>query len=222
MFDKLVAHKLAGCKKAIHAFSVRPQPLVDVRLCHQRHPCSPSRIALLLQRVPEFTALACLAGFSSQHQVVARAQHLEVVQVIDDRNFLRLQLPQDRRRQMMVDIPHVGHVRPEIRDHRPNPPSRLARINRAPGQPHLLEPSTFLLEVDMRHEMAIVRRRAASRIGHGKQRHLMPPRSQEFHGFEQVHLRATEGDSYTCCKTRFSGAALLSLATKSCVIGKLS
>ena len=193
VFDKLVPHKFTGCKKAVHAFFVRSHPFVQVCLCHQSNPRAPSRIALLFQSMPEFTALARLASFSPQHQVVARTQNLEVVQVVDDRNLLRLQLPQDRRRQVVINIPHVRHIRPEIRDHPPYPPPRLAGVNRTPGQPHLLEPPTALLEVDVGHEMAIVWRGTALRICHGKQCHFMPPGSQQFHGFEQVNLGATKG-----------------------------
>src|SRR5580693_1135739 len=62
-----------------------------------------------------------------------------------------------------------------------------------PSQPHLLEPSTSLLEVDGGHEVAVIGSRAASRIRHGKQRYLVSPGSQQFHGFEQVNLGAAEG-----------------------------
>src|ERR1700740_3302278 len=111
MFDKLVAHKLAGRQKAIHAFPVCPEPFMDVSLRYERYPRAQAGITLLLDRVPELAALAGLTGLPAQNQIVAGAQDLEIVQVIQDRNSLLLQLPQDGRRQMMIDISHMSYVR---------------------------------------------------------------------------------------------------------------
>src|SRR5580704_9228297 len=102
---------------------------------------------------------------------------------------------------MVIDIAHMSHVRPELRDHRPNPQPRLARINRAPSQPRLTKPSgrgleiflEILLEINVWHKMAVVRSRLAARISHRKQRDLMSLRTHQLHGFEQVDLGAAEG-----------------------------
>src|ERR1700719_892773 len=98
MLDKLVAYKLTWSKKAVDASPVGSDPFMDVRFRHQSYPRAPSRIALLLQRMPKVAPFACFTGLAAQHQVVAGAQHFEVIEVIDNGNSLLLQLPQNRRR----------------------------------------------------------------------------------------------------------------------------
>ena len=194
MLHKFVAYKLAGSQKAIHAFSIRSQPFVNIGLRRQHYPRAPSRIALLLQQAPKFPTLASFACLPLRHQVVPGTEHLEVVQVIKNRNFLRFQLPQNRRRQMVIYISHVRHIGLEFRDHRLNPPPRLKRVDCLPGQPHLLQPSILFLEISVWHEVPIVGSGLPARIGHRKQRHFMPMGAQQFHSFEQVNLGATEGE----------------------------
>src|SRR5208282_3331723 len=114
---------------------------------------------------------------------------------------------------MVINVPHMSHIRPEFRDHRPNPASCLAGINRPRRQLNLVKPSALLLEIDVRHKIPVVRSRTPSRIGHRKQRHLMPLGTHKFHRFEQVDLGAAEGmvifvaiqDPHEECITAISG-----------------
>src|SRR5947208_10237457 len=84
MLHEFVSHKLAGSQKQVHTFAVGSQPAMDVSFRCQRRPCAQSRITLGAQRVPKFTAFARLACLTLRHQVVARTEQLEVIQVIHD------------------------------------------------------------------------------------------------------------------------------------------
>ena len=94
---------------------------------------------------------------------------------------------------MVINVADMGYIGLEFGDHGTNPAPCLARINRLPRQPDFTKPSARFLEVDMRHEMAIIWGGLPSRVGHGKQRRLMTFGAQKSHGLEQVDLGSAEG-----------------------------
>ena len=143
--------------------------------------------------MPELAPFARLARLPLQYQVIGRAEQLKVIDVIDHGNVLRFQFPQNRRRQMVIDAPNMRDIRPELLDHRANPPPRVRRINCMPHPPRLLPPCRLGLEVNVGHEVSIVRSRLATRISHREQRHFMALRPHQFHQFEQVNLGPAEG-----------------------------
>src|SRR5208337_229767 len=153
MLDEFVAHKPAGREKQAHALPEGAQTAVNVGLGHQRQARAESRIAARPQRMPEGAAFARFADLSLRKQVVAGAEQLEIVQVIDDGNVLRFQYPEDGRRDMMIDIAHMSNVRTEFLDHGPDAPPRLQRIDQMPRAPQLLPETGVLFEINVRHEM---------------------------------------------------------------------
>src|SRR5258706_2190485 len=97
MCDEGIPHKLAWGKKTVHTFAVGTQPFVDVGLGGERNPRGHPRIALGLHHMPEAATLASFTSLSLRYKVVARAEELEIVQVINHGNTLGSQFPQDRR-----------------------------------------------------------------------------------------------------------------------------
>src|SRR5579864_3892952 len=93
---------------------------------------------------------------------------------------------------MVIDVSNVSHIWAEVCNHRSKPSPGVVRINCVSGQLNFWQQTTCLLEISVGDEMAIIGRRIASHIGHGKQRYFMPLGPQQFHGFEQVDLGTAE------------------------------
>src|SRR6266851_6656274 len=93
---------------------------------------------------------------------------------------------------MVVDVSYVCHIWPELFDHGPNAPASIARVDCVSRQLRLMPRSVLVFEVDMWNKMVIEGRGLASRIGHGKKRHLVAMGAHQFHQFEQVNLGAAE------------------------------
>ncbi len=95
---------------------------------------------------------------------------------------------------MVIDVPNVRHIRPELPNHPSQFPPCLGRINcmgRLPGSDQWT--GTRALEVNGLHEIAIIRRRFAPLVSHRKKRNFMPARAHQFHSLEEVNLGAAEG-----------------------------
>ena len=94
---------------------------------------------------------------------------------------------------MMINIPHMGHIGPEILDHGSEPAPRFRRINRVACALCLSPKSALCLKVDARNRVLIVRSRLAARISHRKQGYGVTLLSQQIHQFKQVNFSAAEG-----------------------------
>jgi hypothetical protein len=116
VLDQLLANELAWCQEPIHAFGVSAQQPVKVSLGSQNQRGSrPPLVTARGHHMPEPSARATITVAAMSDQVVARANDLEIVQVIEDGNALRMQFPKDRRGEMVIDVAHVRDVRPECR-----------------------------------------------------------------------------------------------------------
>src|SRR5208337_4387411 len=98
VLNQLFLHKLARRNELIDALFVGAQPTVNVGFGRQHYGrTSSSRVAPLHNYLSETAAAAGFTSSSIGDQIVAGADQLEIVHVIDDRNALSLQFPQYRR-----------------------------------------------------------------------------------------------------------------------------
>src|SRR5581483_3931945 len=98
ILNQLLPDKLTGRKKAIDAGFVGSQPFMNVRLrCKYYSGAGWSLVATFVHHVPKLAIGTLFTRFSMRNHVVTRTQKLEIIYVIDDRNTLRLQLPENRR-----------------------------------------------------------------------------------------------------------------------------
>ena len=95
MLHELVAYKLAGREKKIHALAIGAEPAVNVGLGCESHPGTYSGIAFRGDHMPKSAALARFARLPLRNQVVAGTQQLEIIQVVEHRNILRFQFPKN-------------------------------------------------------------------------------------------------------------------------------
>src|SRR6185437_10542299 len=95
MLHELFFYKFARSQKQIHAILVRLQPFVGIGL-ERKHGAgaAASGVAAFTQYVPEASSLATLASISPGNHVVCGAEQLEIIQVVNNRNFVGLQLPE--------------------------------------------------------------------------------------------------------------------------------
>src|SRR5262249_61191421 len=106
-----------------------------------------TRITTLANDVVEAPALTSVAGTPSRNHVVAWTEQFEVVHVVQHRYALCLQFPEDRRREVVVDVAHVRNIRTEIRDHPADFFSRLRGVDRAKSEPYCAGCSAGLFKV---------------------------------------------------------------------------
>src|SRR5689334_7181277 len=101
MFHQALSHELAGRKQDVDTFVVSPKPLVQVGFCgkQQRRTTRPG-IAAASHGSSKLTTAALLTSLTQRHHVVAGAEQLEVIEMVDNGHALSLQFPEDRRRQM--------------------------------------------------------------------------------------------------------------------------
>src|SRR5947209_13660214 len=112
--------------------------------------------------------------------------------MIEDWNFLSLEFPQNRWRQMMVDVAYMGDVWLKFFDHSTDSTPRIRRIDCVGGAAGLFQKRALPFESNVRYKILIVSSGLTARVSHGEQRHLVSTGPQKFHQFEQVDFGAAE------------------------------
>ena len=151
MFDELVTDKPARRQKQIDALLIALHASMRVGFGGKRDPSSHPRVAVRRQSVPESAAFTPLACLTVGHHVVAGTQKLEIIEVIKHRNSMRLQFPQYRWREVVIDVSHMRDIGPKLPDHAANLLSGFRRINRPRQLPCPPPASRHGLEIHIRN-----------------------------------------------------------------------
>ena len=105
----LVAHKFCGGEQQVHTLAVGLQPLVSVGLsCENGCRCPTFGVTALCDYIPEAALGAAFARLSRRDQIVRGAQHLKIVQVVDNGDTLSPEFPENRRRKLTPGYRSVG------------------------------------------------------------------------------------------------------------------
>lgn len=191
--DQLVADEVARREDAFNTSFISVQPFMDIRFEGENCRGRSVRITALGEGVPIIPAVACVACSTVRDAVVAWAEQLEVIHVIQDRNSVGLQFPEDGWREVMIDVADMRNIGPKFGDHCAQAPPRRTGINGVGGEVKPVQGSSrCILEVDMGHEVPLVHGGGAAFIRHREKRGLVAVNTQKLHQFEQVNLGTAE------------------------------
>jgi hypothetical protein len=155
--------------------------------------CASSWVASGRDRFPKPPTAALLANRPVRHKIVIRAQQLEVVQVIDHRNPLPLQLPKNRWREMVIDVAYMRHIGTKLTQQVRQLCARTSRINRVRCKSHTTQRAVPLIfEVHMRRKELVKIRRLVACVPHRKHCGGVAGVAQHLRKIEQVRLGSAE------------------------------
>src|SRR5579864_4088252 len=212
VLHEFVFGKTAGGQEVIDAPAVSSQPAMEIGFGHQeqRGTRRPG-VTTLGENVPEPSATTALARMSFGYHVVGGAKQLEIVQMIEHRDALRLEFPENRRGQVVIDVAHVRNVGMKISDHPTQSPASVSGIEGMRRVFHTRQQSMGMaFEINVWQEVMVVGCGLAARIRHREKCDFMPLSSQQIHELEHVNFGATkrkivfiaEQDSHKNCAPR--------------------
>ena len=97
--------------------------------------------------MPKLTSSAPVTDLAVRYHVVGGTDQFQVIDVIKNGDTLTMELPQNRRREVVVDVANMCHVGPKLRDGPPQPSLHVDGINRMPGKSNFF-PRATRFEVD--------------------------------------------------------------------------